>query len=145
MDKIKDPLEEVKNEGITHCVICEDPCNYGVCVRCDSIITARKVYKRFYQDTQGLDKMQNAQAREEKEKGTLNRWKDYYCFVVGLDKEEIQIFWNNFNHEINRLGDSFFYMCNVLHFNSNKGIFKSGNEDFFGDLARFNKKREVIT
>ncbi len=124
-------------------MVCGNNCASRVCIRCDATVTARNVYKRYYQDTLMFDKITGEEIKEQKSRDSMERWKKYYCFVGGLSKEDLQYYWKNFSFEINRLGDSFFYMCNVLHFDSAKGLF-SNNCDYYGDLKRFNKKRRMI-
>ena len=66
--------------------------------------------------------------------------KFYSVGIEGLTNEERDKFWRVYHMEFNRLNDDFDYMCKVLHFDTEKKLFKDNYGKWFDELKEFYRR-----
>ena len=133
-DKIPKPTKQ--------CLVCNRDDSFGVCVRCDALVTARKVYRRYYKNSAQIrDAGIYGEKKDKALKFYMDEAKKYFCdsgFEV-LTKEELDLFWQTFHFETKKLKDNFEYMCKVLHYDSGNSQFSKEEPHWHDALRRYYK------
>ena len=145
------------------CVICGHDNSYNVCFKCDGIVSARKVFKRYFMCNEGiykkyhyviyarrdltepekegeLAKAMNSQYVTDKLKEKEKRFREDIVNVGlnGLTQDEKQIYFSSFAIEYKKMKDNYDYGCRKIGYDPGKGEFFIKDVDFMEQLRHDN-------
>ena len=168
MEKASNTAEAIlKKEQKRVCLICMRPDEFNVCFRRDGIVSARKVFKRYFIYNEGLYKKYRAMIyakkglKEPEKEGELakimnsqyvinklneqeKRFKEDIVNIgmLGLKDSERQIFFTAYSGEYKRMKDNYEYGCRKIGYDPAKGKFFINDIDFIEQLRYENRLKD---